>query len=290
MFLIPTLKRFKFNSKKLIIFFIYSLLAFSQFRCVESGGGSSAALGSNQLLASNDPVLKIHLIDAPNHNLKSVFVNVDHMELFLAKGGVEKRLIIGQGLGPVDLLQLQNGVMLPLADFQMPEGIEVREVRLVLNNDGNYAVRQDDSICEMQTPSGQQSGVKIKLGTAFTVEQGYEYSLVVDFDAKKSIVIKGNGGCLLKPVIRIPAVTRQLIAIVDPPADPEDPTIPDDPTTPADPEPVTDGDDTNTTDPDSPTYLDENGDLLTPEELGFDPHDPTTYPDGVTIEDLYMYF
>ncbi|MFT4856776.1 MAG: hypothetical protein ACI9UV_000855 [Algoriphagus sp.] len=54
---------------------------------------------------------------------------------------------------------------------------------------------------ELKTPSAEQSGLKIKLEESF--EGGRTYSIVIDFDVKKSIVVAGNSGnIILKPVLR----------------------------------------------------------------------------------------
>lgn len=282
----------KRNLKYTGIFFVTSAF----IAACSSGGGSSEA--TQKILSSYSPQpanLRLSLTDAPKQDLKEVNVNVAHMELFLQKDGVQKRLILAQNLGMVDLLTLRNGVLLPMADVDMPDGVEITHIRMVLSGDNNHAIRMDDSRCEMQTPSGQQSGVKIQLKAPIVIQSGYRYSMVVDFDAAKSVVVRGNGTCLLKPVIKLLTATRQVIDT--PPAeggetggDTGGGTGSENPNPE---EPITDGTDSNV-DPNAPTppddYFDEDGFPLPPEELGFDPYDPSTYPEGVTIDDLYMYY
>jgi hypothetical protein len=179
------------------------------------GGIANSRLISNSLdsmyissYPSNNNNLRISLTDAPSKDLKSVFVNVDHAELFVKKGSSEGRLIVAQDLGLIDLMSLKNGVLLPVQDLSLPVGLEITAIRLVLKGDNNYSIKSDDSRCDMQTPSGQQSGIKIHLSQPFLLEQDQVYSMVMDFDAEKSVVIKGNGGCLLKPVLKLLSVTR----------------------------------------------------------------------------------
>ena len=52
----------------------------------------------------------------------------------------------------------------------------------------------------LETPSAQQSGLKLNIDANLT--GGVVYKLWIDFDAARSIVVKGNGDYLLKPVIR----------------------------------------------------------------------------------------
>jgi hypothetical protein len=156
---------------------------------------------------------RVSLTDAPSKDLKSVFVNVLSAEIWVSKGDKSARVVIAKNLGLVDLMTLRNGKLLTLEDFHIPEGVVVSKMRLILG-DGNYSIKSDDSRCEMQTPSGQQSGIKIHFTNPVTIASETTYSLVVDFDAEKSVVVKGNGDCLLKPVLKIADFTR-----VDPDGD-----------------------------------------------------------------------
>jgi hypothetical protein len=66
----------------------------------------------------------------------------------------------------------------------------------------------------LETPSAVQSG--IKLIHQFTVGPGQRVDLLLDFDACKSIVKRGNGTYLLKPVIKvIPFVLNGIDGFVD---------------------------------------------------------------------------
>ncbi|MCB0369314.1 MAG: DUF4382 domain-containing protein [Bdellovibrionales bacterium] len=169
-----------------------------------SNSASSVQLESYSAKPSN---FRVSLTDAPSQELKSVFVNVASAEIWISKAGKEARVQIAKDLGMVDLLTLRNGVLLPLQDINLPEGVTVSQIRLVLA-DGNYAVKADDSQCALQTPSAQQSGVKIFLSNPVTIQGSQSYSLVIDFDAAKSVVVKGNGGCLLKPVLKLASFTK----------------------------------------------------------------------------------
>ena len=182
-------------------------------------GGGSAGLGLASLL-TNYPAgnnnMRLSLTDAPSRELEQVFVNVDHAELFVKKGSQEARLVVAQDLGLIDLLQLKNGVLLPMHDLSLPTGLEITGIRLILKGTDNHSIKKDGSRCEMQTPSGQQSGIKIHLASPFTLEEGFIYSMVLDFDAGKSVVVKGNGDCLLKPVLKLLQVTRRAVEVAPP--------------------------------------------------------------------------
>lgn len=145
---------------------------------------------------------KLSLTDAPNKELAEVVVNIDSI---LLKAN-SKELIVSKDIGPVDLLTLQNGKMMGISELTLDVGTKVSQARLILKEEGNYIRYKDGSVCQLQTPSQQNTGLKI-LSPEFEIEEGRSYSMVIDFDAKKSIVHQGNGGCLLKPVLKWGGIT-----------------------------------------------------------------------------------
>lgn len=160
------------------------------------------------LYAATPYNVKLSLTDAPNAEVKSVVVNVHHAELRVSRNGKEGRLIVAENLGAVDLLTLQNGVTLPMAQLSLPLDTVITQIRLVLNETGNYLSFGEGRNCDLQTPSQQKTGIKFIIHDGVAIESGYSYSIVADFDAKKSIVIQGNGGCLLKPVLKLKSASR----------------------------------------------------------------------------------
>lgn len=99
----------------------------------------------------------------------------------------------------VNLLDYQNGNDTLLAAIELESGIEVQQVRLLLGSN-NYIVLTDGSEHAIETPSAQESGLKINVQSEADVHS--DYKVVIDFDASRSIVKKGTGEYQLKPVIR----------------------------------------------------------------------------------------
>lgn len=189
-----------------------SLGIFGLIACSGSGNlGSESSQNTTQSSFSEAPYnFRLSLVDAPKDDIKAVYVNVDHAEILLEKGGKEARVRTAVNLGIIDLFQLRNGVMLPLLDANIPSGVLVKQIRLILKSTGNSLTKIDDSSCELKTPSAQHTGIKLILNKPVSFESGYTYSIVVDFDAEKSVVLQGNGGCLLKPVLKLKSAERIL--------------------------------------------------------------------------------
>lgn len=172
------------------------------------GGGDSGGEGR----------LSVGLTDAPACGYKEVNVTVERVRVHRSdtasdKEGGWEEVVLAQPLR-VNLLDLTNGTVKDLGDTTLPAG-KYTQLRFVLApNTGakpyaNSVVLDSGEEIELKTPSGQQSGVKAKLN--LDVEPGQWASLVVDFDACKSVVPKGNGGFNLKPQITvIPTVTSGL--------------------------------------------------------------------------------
>jgi len=123
----------------------------------------------------------------------------------------------------VNLLTLMNGVLEELGQTRLPAG-HYTQVRLVLERNTKAKPFNNSVVptsgpntgteVSLDTPSGVQSG--IKLIHQFTVEPDEFEDLVLDFDACRSIVIRGNGTYGLKPVIRaMPGTLTGIGGIVD---------------------------------------------------------------------------
>ncbi|CAL68349.1 DUF4382 domain-containing protein [Christiangramia forsetii] len=102
--------------------------------------------------------------------------------------------------GVYDLLELTGGISQILADSEVPAGY-VSQMRLVLGTENTVVVNGESK--PLNTPSAQQSGLKLQLNQE--LEEGENYAFLLDFDVEESIVAQGNGGFSLKPVIRLSA-------------------------------------------------------------------------------------
>lgn len=99
--------------------------------------------------------------------------------------------------GIYDILKLVNDKDTMLADADIKQG-RIQQIRLVLGQN-NY-VKVDGVQYPLETPSAQQSGLKLNIHQDVTA--GILYKLLLDFDASRSIVKIGNNKYILKPVIR----------------------------------------------------------------------------------------
>lgn len=153
----------------------------------------------------------VKMTDAPGA-YQSLLLNVKEIQVFTSDGMTTMPV----GTEPFDILHFRMGKDTLLASQDIPAG-QLQEIRLVLNETGN-TVMVDGVEHNLTTPSAQSSGLKLKVNADLSA--GSEYTLLLDFDAAKSIVKTGNGKYILKPVIRaIPqAISGSMRGVISPAA------------------------------------------------------------------------
>lgn len=188
------------------------------------GGGGSGGGGG----IGGTGTMRIGLTDAPSCGYDEVNVSITkvrvHQDANAGDNDAGWAELVLNPVRRVDLLTLQNGVVEALGELPLTAG-RYTQMRLVLaENDhatplANSVVPTGEDETALDTPSGQQSGLKINLDT--TVNDGQVLDVILDFDACKSVVKAGNSGHYkLKPVITaIPLVTtagQGVVGYLDP--------------------------------------------------------------------------
>ena len=160
-----------------------------------------AAIISTVLMAckqNETPVsaaIHVKLTDAPG-NYTAVNIDLEQVQVKPANG---TWLDITTNAGSYDLIQLTNGVDTLIVADSLPSGIQIQQIRLVLGSNNTVVV--DSITYPLEVPSGEQTGLKLNLNRLMI--QDSLNTVLLDFDAEKSIVATGNGKYLLKPVIKV---------------------------------------------------------------------------------------
>jgi hypothetical protein len=196
------IKKMKFLNNHLmsksLAWLMASLLAVLLAGC---GGGGSAGSATG--------TLSVSLTDAPACGFDAVNVTVVKVRVHQSSSASDTDAgwtdITLNPARKINLLNLTNGVLDKLGETPLSAG-HYTQLRLVL--DPNTAVGLANSVVPtggaetaLVTPSAVQSG--IKLVNEFDVASGQRVDLVLDFDACKSIVKRGNGTYALKPVLKV---------------------------------------------------------------------------------------
>lgn len=160
--------------------------------------------------------LEVQLHDAPA-NYEEVNVFVESVEV--NNGQSEEGWVeISSPQQSYDLLTLTNGATEVLGSAELEEGT-YEQIRLILSSNG-HSVVIDGTEHDMFVPSGEQTGIKLNVNAE--IEPDITYTLLLDFDAARSVVERGNEQSgieyLLKPVISASneAITGNIAGTVEP--------------------------------------------------------------------------
>lgn len=169
------------------------------------GGGDGGISGTG--------IMRLALTDAPACGYDQVNITIEKVRVHQsteATGDEEEdgwsEVVLAEPLR-VDLLTLTNGVLAELGQTALPAG-RYTQMRLVLaRNTGanplaNSVVPTGGSETPLTTPSAQQSGLKLNVDMEVAPDQVADF--VIDFDACRSVVRRGNSGQYnLKPVVSV---------------------------------------------------------------------------------------
>lgn len=194
------------------------------------GGDGGSGSGGGTGAGTQAGVLGVSLTDAPACGFDEVNVTVRKVRVHQSDSANENAAGWSEiTLNPsrtINLLNLNdptqpNFALDNLGETSLPSG-HYTQVRLVLeDNNGNQptanwvVLSSTKAVEPLETPSAIRSG--IKLINQFDVPSGQRVDLLLDFDACKSIVQRGNGTYALKPVIKvIPYVLNGIDGFVAP--------------------------------------------------------------------------
>jgi hypothetical protein len=188
------------------------------------GGGGIGGSGS----AGTMGTLNVSITDAPACGYDAVNVSVQKVRVHQSAGAADSDSgwseVVLSPAKRVNLLALTNGVLENLGQTALPAG-KYTQLRLVLADNSsatplaNSVVPTGGAETALDTPSAAQSGLKINLDLDVAADKIAD--LVLDFDACKSVVRRGNSGQFnLKPVVTaIPALSDaglRVVGYVDP--------------------------------------------------------------------------
>jgi len=183
--------------KKINLIFLLILMLFTAIGCTENNNNQSEAS------------LKFFLTDSPGE-FQQVNIDLEAIKVIFNDSIIE----IPSTPGVYNLLDFTNGKDTLIADAELAGG-SLSQIRLILGENNSLMI--DSVLYDLKTPSGQTSGLKLNVHQE--IIPGEAYSYVIDFDAQRSIVCKGNGGYNLKPVIRVftEVFTGSVHGIISPP-------------------------------------------------------------------------
>lgn len=173
--------------------------------------GCSESFDNDEFETNQTGSVSISLTDAPfpsdlvaEANVSIDWVKLKRIEVETSEEDSASLFIKLDVQDTFNLLDLINGektILGVLDSIPVGEYSEIRmhvvEANIMLN---------DSSVYDMKIPSGNSSGLKIKIKPALIVEENVESEILLDFDASRSFKVKGNvkniKGFMFRPVIR----------------------------------------------------------------------------------------
>lgn len=197
---------------------------FAAAALVACGGGGGGSPTPAPAPAPTMGTLSASLTDAPACGFDAVNITVSKVRVHTSAGASDTDSgwtdITVSPARKINLLNLTNGTLDLLGSTSLAAG-HYTQVRLVLDANGGTALANTvvptgtTAEQSLDTPSAVSSG--IKLAGEFDVVAGQKTDLVIDFDACKSVLTKGNGKYALKPVVKlIPAVLNGITGVIAP--------------------------------------------------------------------------
>ena len=136
----------------------------------------------------------VWMTDAPGP-YNAVFIDLQGIEITGSDG---KTVLLNVNKGIYNLLNFSNGIDTLIATG-VSEVATLQQIRFILGPN-NAVVVNNNVVCPLSIPSADQSDLILQLNQ--TLQDGVQSTILIDFDANKSIVDDGNGNYKLKPVIR----------------------------------------------------------------------------------------
>jgi len=182
------------KSLKKILFGCFALTALVFTQSCDDDNDNDSTSGTSRV--------RISMTDAPG-DYDEVNIEVIGVRYKTTTDTGEEGWIDLDGVEPgvYNLLDLTGGVTAALADDEIPSG-NLGQIRLILGDDNT--VVKDGVTYPLNTPSAQQSGLKLKIDQE--LDPDVTYNFLVDFDVHNSVVMAGNSGNYnLHPVLRVTA-------------------------------------------------------------------------------------
>jgi hypothetical protein len=199
----------------------FALLATSTMLALAGCGGGDGGISGSGATATG--IMQLSITDAPSCGYDHVYLTVDRVRVHKSTSAVDGDTgwseVVLSPARRIDLLTLTNGVLNDLGQTALPAG-KYTQMRLVLApNAGsspfaNAVTPTGGAEVALTTPSAQQSGIKLNVDMDVAADKVADF--VIDFDACKSIVQRGNSGQYnLKPVVAvIPVVSNAGMRVV----------------------------------------------------------------------------
>lgn len=191
-------KQIKTEQKSIsVIFIIFALLALIYSGCKKEDhqptGTTNLKVSLVNSVATKGAYISVH------GAYESVNIDIQKVSIHTSSDSAANSgwFDLETNTGIYDLLDYTAGNDTLIAFDTLLQTQNISQIRLLLGS--NNTIVDDGKTYELETPSGQTSGLKVQVHA--DLKAGFAYKILLDFDTEKSIIKTGNGKYKLKPVI-----------------------------------------------------------------------------------------
>ncbi|MCD6597956.1 MAG: DUF4382 domain-containing protein [Bacteroidales bacterium] len=185
------------KNKFVIIFIILTLLALIYSGCKKEESQVNGTISLKVFLINSVSTKGAYIY--ANGAYESVNIDIQKVSIHISSDTAVNSgwFDLETNTGIYDLLDYEAGNDTLIAFDTLLQPQNISQIRLLLGN--NNTVVDGGETYDLETPSGQTSGLKIQVHA--DLQADFAYKILLDFDAEKSIIKTGNGKYKLKPVI-----------------------------------------------------------------------------------------
>ena len=170
----------------------------------KTNGGSSESEATATTSKSESGIFRLFLTDFPlqGKEIDQVLIHLRTIEIHSESRGWFTLVDFGTAGKSLDLLSLSDGLNAELGSFRLSPDVYT-QIRLNLFAENSIVIKEGEKTnsLPLRIPSGQQTGIKIV--RSIEIQDGGITTLVLDFDAEKSVSFNKGVGYTLKPVIKV---------------------------------------------------------------------------------------
>jgi hypothetical protein len=161
--------------------------------CDKTTTATGTTTKTNTSYAAGQGRIQVYVTDAPAQGISSIVIQASSVEVHRAGDNEGEWITLLENPPSFDLFDVV-GIQSLLGSANIASG-EYTQVRMSITS-VTVTIAGEESMAEV--PSD-----KLKFVGNITVTEGKTTSVSIDFDAEKSIVVKGNGDVSLKPVVKL---------------------------------------------------------------------------------------
>jgi len=173
-----------------------------------SAASTAAVNNSTSAVSAAAKNMKIQMTSVASSSIKSLVLNIARVDAVVIANNQTAVVNLASNIGSVDMMSIQNGLSSTLADINLPTGVSIQQIDVVLAASGNTATSSNGTACTLTVPGSLGNILPLAFGSGLTVADSSAYSLLMAMDLRSAVTSAGNGNCLFSPTLGLSAAYK----------------------------------------------------------------------------------